>query len=712
MVVNGHVDGELARSSFAQIVYHKYRRYLMSTSVHYLNVNPAQMRTRVGLQELAELAVQVKDGIDPNLALLLKPDGQGEFNVVSGHRRWLALMIAHIAYAGAQVSPVSVDEDVELMASTIGELCTVVEGFVKLDEEVYETLKGLVPESLTVPYALWDGAAADEVLLLIRANMGAEEPDLLGQANAYLEATQRGVSYDTLSQVTGRPVLWLEALVNVLDLPAIFRILVRDDLLDLAIVPELRGLEPNAIKALGRVMERKYRADKKRMAAQELPVSPYTAKVRLAVVQMGGPPPELPDRKDAEPKQYNKAAVALNLWQYALENSPVEVYEAIAVQSLDGHRINHLTGLMDTLALISSVGDYLDVDPNAWGRDTVRLSDAAAQEFLPSWACDTCAFIDLPAERVRHELPFPCRSKSTGVASGPCLHWVPKGERFAIRTPIGWRNGYKQVTTFKALLKEWEAQRKREQEAPAVLESGASVNMDELRDKIQSYMDTHTEFPFLVHHPWATPCERCAYHLEESPVKSAPDAPHCGWAKGRRRLRFEAYIPKDAGAVAALADIIPEGEALVPFYTWEELEVVKIPYLIPSCLQFKPVEQWAELIYEAAAEPPYSREILLQMLDEMALSVNRHAYAVDSRAALQFLTGRPEKSSANHRLTFRHRLKKEESFLNDRQLWTLFEWLLLEWLRVSVPGPQHVPFGGGQTVETRLMDFWTAMHKD
>jgi len=148
-------------------------------------------------------------------------------------------MVTEISVHNLRVNPAQMRTRVgvlERMERIIEDLCSVEDGFVLLDEGLYTFLQEQVPETLSVPYRLWDGSKEDEILLLIQANSGAEEPDLVGQALAYRAAIDTGISHERLAQVTGRPVRWLEALVFLLTLPAIFGELINDGLLDLSIV--------------------------------------------------------------------------------------------------------------------------------------------------------------------------------------------------------------------------------------------------------------------------------------------------------------------------------------------------------------------------------------------------------------------------------------------------------------------------------------------
>jgi hypothetical protein len=632
-----------------------------------LRVNEAQMRTRVAVAELARLAVQVSKGLDHNLPLLLRPDGHGGFTVVSGHRRWLALMIAFMAVADLSAEP-----DLEGMQAVIEDICDVDDGFVILDEGLYEFLQEQMPATLSVPYRLWDGSREDEILLLIKANSGAEEPDLLGQAVAYRAAVDARVSYEQLAQVTGRPAKWLKALVILLTFPAIFGELINDGLLDLSVVVDLTGLPKRQIKALAGALTARVGQDRKRLEEGQS-LRPYTNQVQLAILQMAIEP-EVPKRTEREPAGVNYAAAVQALWEKAREETPGQFYRALARHSLAGERLRVTARQVELLSEVPVVKECFEVKESAYGAREVLVTDEAIKSLYPDRECAGCAFIDLPAERVREELPLPCRSGPAGTAFRPCWHWAPKGRKFTLRTPWKWHLGGKLVTSLEDLQEEWQKQwdREHQPDTSSNLLSGSADSADAQRENIATYMQEHQGDRLDLTHPWATACAQCAHHLDKSPVKADPDAPHCAWAKGRRRLQFRAFVPCDEEGGGIL-------EGIIPF-----------------CLQYAPDQEWAHIVPEADTDPPFERGFLMDSMRELAESVNRNVYSTDDRGALQFLTGRPVKASANHRKTFRQRFDEEAPLLSDRQIWTLFQWLWLEWLRLQWHGDrQWVPFPDG-----------------
>lgn len=635
----------------------------MEASVRDLRVNEAQMRTRAAVAELARLAAQVQKGLDPNLALLLRPDGHGGFVVISGHRRWLALMIAFLTLADLEeghTAPAS------LMQVTIEDVCGSEDGFVLLDEELYTFLQEQMPETLTVPYRLWDGLPMEEVLLLIKANSGAEAPDLVGQARAFAIAHARGVPYDRLARVTGLPMGQVRTMIEMLALPDIFLQLLNDELLRLEVIPPVFGLSQIQVKALAEALKIRVVQDAERLPEGQS-LQNYTNQVELAILQMAIEP-EVPKRTQQAPESVNRAITVQAIWERARAEAPDQLYRAIAIESLAGQRLTAIARQVDLLAKVPVVQDCFEVHEGSYGNMEIMVTDEAMKAMSPDRECAGCAFIDLPAERVHKELPLPCRSGPAGSAFRPCWHWTPKGRKLYIRTPMAWRHGYQAVHSFQELLKEWQAQYDREQQPRPLdhLLSGAVENVDVQRQNIQAFMEQHLDGRFDQLHPWATVCARCAHHLDKSPLKSDPEAPHCLWAKGRRRLQFRAFVPLDAGGK-------DQSEGIIPF-----------------CMQFSPDQEWAHIVPEAVTPPPFSRGPMLLLLKRLAQSVNRNVYSTDCRAALQFLTGRPAKASANHRQTFVERLIQEEALLSNLQIWTLLQWVIFEWQRVETGSSQQM----------------------
>lgn len=620
-----------------------------------LRVNPAQMRTRIRVEALISLASSLGHGFDPSLHLLVR-GREGDFVVVSGHRRWLAAMIANLTegedYKNVIDAYCRPDED----------------GWIELSDSLYSELADLVEEGLTVPVEEWTGGDQAEILTLIKANLGAEEPDLVGQAYAFHAALQRAVTLDELAEAVGMPISWVNAMLAVPNLPVIFQKLINDRRLGLGVAPLLAALDIKLLNGLARALE----VDLKRDNAPVV----YTARIKLALAHLKYTP-GVPDADSVRPSEYNRARVIQALWKQAEEDSD-ELNTIIASRALKGWALSP-SSAAEAISNMPSMGEYFIPPGNLHQHyNAYQMLSKEVLEQLLDVSCDTCAFNDLPEQRLVSNLDIDCRKPE--FESGPCFHWAQKGKAFKMRTPWYWHQGGTTVQSLSELLSYWKGQAKHEAGVdfkPPKSQKEKAEGVKEQRAAIRAYMENHARLPFAVDHPWASACDRCGFHLDKSPVKSAPDAPHCHWSRGRHRLSFDAFLLED--------DLI---------------------YAIPACRQFGPAGPWSDIIPESAAPTAFERELCLKAIEELSKAANRQIHSADSRGVLQFLTGRPLKASTNHKRTFKACLKKEQKALSDDQLWTLFQWVMLDWMRMNSHMTKiYVPLYDGGHREGTLMMF-------
>ena len=669
-------------------------------SIRQLRVNPAQMRTRTRVRELAQLALQVSQGLDPALRLLVRLyAGQAgevldheEFVVLSGHRRWLAMMVAALTPGG----------DLDQMVETIRAYCEPQDSWVFLRPELYQRLADLVGE-VTLPIEIWEGTNAEECLTLIRANMGPEEPDLLGMGHAFQEALSRDVSLEELARAAGMPESMIKAIIEVDRLPGIFQSLINDGRLALETVPDLLRLDDVQLISLAWAMG--ICSDPEQ--ADGIPPENYTSLVKHAIAQMCFDPVPTA-RDDCRPAEHNTAHVVRHLWQRAIDETPAPFYREVATRSLNGLRTDTGQALMKILSDMPELASFFADTYYGAG-----LKDSAL-DLLPEEAeCATCAFHCLPDKLLTREFEIPCRDSGktrTLPEASVCWHWTPEGDPFSIRTPYYWEVGAKEIKSKRALINAWEKQQAYE-EKEAVTPMSSTTGKDEIkvqRQAIAFYMERHSQPPFILDHPWATSCARCRHHLDKSPVKSAPDAPHCQWSKGRRSLAFDAYVPSEGGAISGTGLIVPS-DGSIALDEWDKFDPSQTAWMIPACRQFAPVGEWPDLIPEADTPPPYPRPVLVDLLRNLVRNTNKNVWATDQRAALQFLTGRPEKASANHKHSFESAFNKAREDLSDSQIWTLVQWVTLEWLRTRTHTTMQYVIGDA-IVECSLMGFTTALN--
>jgi len=638
---------------------------MLDANINQLRVNPAQMRTRIRVGLLAQLAVQVRHGLDRSLPLLARRDGD-DLVVISGHRRWLARMI----------STLSPDRTIGAMRDAILNVCSgyIEDGWVLLSEPLYDHLVGMITDvELTLPVQVWTGMGQEEILTLIRANAGSEAPDLRGQTHAFQAALRWGISARDLAQTAGLPEGMVQAILDSGDLPPVFQDLLNDELLDLSITPKLFELSTTQLTALARALE-------KHIEESESKDKDYTGLIRLVITQLQYQPPTR-NRKDVTPQEYNSAYIFHALWQKAAEECPEHLWAAVSRRVLDyGNRIDTAQRTLEILGQVPALEKYL-IRQGQW----VAGVSEKGLDLLPEEAsCSNCIFAQLPQdEYLANELEIPCRETKKGFPqAGRCIDWAPADQPFRYRTPYYWDPGYKELRSSAALLKAWSAQKEADQTGAKRLAKSSRADIEDQRAAIRQFMEQHSRPPFILDHPWATACERCRHHLDKSPVKSAPDAPHCAWARGRRTLVFDALVPDTEG---------------------------EVEWAIPWCRQFGPSAPWSELLPEEG-EAPFSREVLVEMIRLLGRRISPDVYSTDHRAALQFLSGRPEKSSANHRRTFGNAFEDAVEELSDQQLWTLLRWLWLEWTRVKgLRRTQFVPVQGTE-VECRYLRFQDALN--
>lgn len=629
-----------------------------------LRVNPAQMRTRVRIGLLAQLAVQVQDELDSSLPLLARRDGD-DLVVISGHRRWLARMIAYL----------SPDKSISGMRDTILDVCSgyIENEWILLSESLYDQVVSMLANmDLTLPVQVWAGSEQDEVLTLIRANAGPEAPDLRGQAHAFHEALGRGLTIQVLARTAGLPEKMVQAILDSGELPHVFQQLLNDELLDLSITPKLFELNAAQRTALAQATEAYI---KEATNAEE----DYTNLVSLAITQLQFEPP-LYDRRDETPREYNSAYLLRALWKKAIEEAPDHLWAAIARWALDYKRqIDTMQRILELLGHVPALGDYLI----RRGHYTEGVNDKTLALLPEEASCSNCIFASLPQDKyLDKELELPCRSQQAFPQANCCTDWAPPDQPFHYKTSWWWEKGYKDLRSSKALLKAWQGQLAFEQNKPGPAAKPSKPDIEDQRAAIRQFMEQHTQPPFILDHPWATSCTKCRHHTEDSPVKSAPDAPHCTWSKGRRQLTFDALAPDEKG---------------------------EVKWIIPWCRQFGPAKPWSELLPEEG-EAPFSREVLVEMSRLVGRKVSTDAYSTDCRGALQFLTGRPEKSTANHRRTFTANFDKAVKELSDQQLWTLLQWLWLEWARrAGTRRTRFVPIEGTE-IQCRYLRFTDALN--
>lgn len=636
----------------------------MNVPVQDLRCNVAQMRTGTRLAGLAQLAVQVQAGLDPALHLIGKDRDDGLVDIISGHRRWMACMVAHLALK-AQFDTESALGLAEAFIKQEIPVDLNRPDWVRLLPETYYRLAEMCP-GLALPIEIWEGQQADEIALLIAANVGSEEPDLVGMGKTFIKAVEADMSFGDLARITGRPVAMVEAIAEVPMLPDILQNLVRDGRLSLTVVPDLVRLDSRQAQGLGQAVKNLSRDG--RLETHDL-----TNKVRVAISNMSYTPQEF-SRAEVSAEKYNEACIARHLWGIALGGSkPQLVYEEMAREALLGYApLRDGQALMDFLMGVKALSKY--VTPH---RGISSKFGDEALAFLPEDVnCATCAYAQLPEHKLNRDFPAPCREGKV-PQNGRCIYGVPASEKFSIAIPWLWnKNAGTTVHKVQDLLAAFEGQRAYEESIK--VEARPEANIETQRQDISHFVAAHVKVRFLQDHPWATNCAACKFHLEQSPVKADSGAPRCRWAKGRRVLHFEAYVDHDSGD------------------------------LIAACRQYGPARSWAEIVPEGAG-CALSREAMLGILKILAREYGRTTYGPESRGILQFLTGRPEATKDDHRQSFATALKQCQAGLSDAQLWTLVWWATLDYARKMDSNETFVPISSGETRRFELLPLRVAL---
>lgn len=198
---------------------------------------------------------------------------------------------------------------------------------------------------------------------------------------------------------------------------------------------------------------------------------------------------------------------------------------------------------------------------------------------------------------------------------------------------------------------------------------------------IRHFMQTHTDFNTA--HPFATPCARCRWKRDSSPVVSKPSAPPCEWAKGNRKLGFELLTAraKETGFQS-----------------------------VPVCRQFKPAAEWQEIIPPFPHDVPMPPQWIVHRIYTLVENAQRRSYGSYGELdpmPFEFLTGRPFATSENYDAWFKEQFENAVGDLSLKQLWTLYLWATAEWERVRSAQTILLPVNNqsAQFVDVRAMRY-------
>lgn len=473
-----------------------------------LRVNDAQMRTRCSREKMIQLAVSIKSaGLDPTQPIIVGALENHTRQVISGHRRWLALMIATFM---EEATP-------KEAARVIKEKLNPKDGFISLDNEVYYKLAAEV--DIEISCQIFEGNSEEMILTLLRAGGGAEEPDLLGLSHAFNIALNEGINERRLAANNGLSLTAVRSIIALSQIDPRIAQKIQDGVLGLSACRPILSLPtPQCAAMVEAIIDKKHDG----ISTKRVVKAVRTLKA------FKGFSANLESTKAAQ----NQTLALQCLWDKSIEDDAeitwsIAAKEALNYRSLTGTRwLTQLDNPDDRRFTLQRASYY-----------PVELDPDALAAMVPELTCETCLLKGLPEERLHRDLELPCRRK-TWTGHG-CFNHRPS-EPLKYSLPWYWHGKAKIVKTMKELLKAWRAQKRYEDKTVPV--TGKDIQAQ--RNLIRRFMESCELPQFHFSHPWATRCSTCKWHLDQSPTKN-PDLPYCQWADRRRRIDFKVRVPTD-----------------------------------------------------------------------------------------------------------------------------------------------------------------------
>ncbi|MEE8307966.1 MAG: hypothetical protein V3R81_11925 [Gammaproteobacteria bacterium] len=307
---------------------------------------------------------------------------------------------------------------------------------------------------------------------------------------------------------------------------------------------------------------------------------------------------------------------------------------------------------------------------------------------IPAMSCATCQIAAAlnAAPRCEFSPGYPCQQ---GVGATYCRLAVAPGDAVVIyigrhqadahAIEDGAATYYNDVELFKTALEAWAeahpeaGERDKKDDTPE-----ATTAADAGRARIRSYMHWHDKKGWLIDHPLAARCGDCEHKRSNSPIKDS-SAPHCEWARGRKKVAFHVWMRSDESNIK-----------------------------IPWCQQFAPRLGWADILPEYPGKMPFQRDWFYALIDQHADTYRYNSYT-GSTGMLETLTGRPMKSTENHTEWFGQQFEQYRDSLSDGQLVTLFLLVMAYWSHQrDSRGHVHdvlIPMPGGLIPAWKLQDW-------
>ena len=653
---------------------------MLTTTLNNFHAHPAQMRTTYDLDALASLTLQIyQRGLDNWQPVVAAPNGNG-FNIISGHRRYMADLLAYLVRAWA-----ADNEGIEVTIEIIRTLIAArVEALGSLDALLTDLLTSYGSEEIAfVPFK---GSPKAEILALQAANFGSETPDALGIAHSFRQAVVAGASPEEIARNAGQHLNYVHNHLALTKIPPELAQRIASGQLPMSVATAVAALPKSKRTGLSIFI---LANDTNKLTAKAIKACASKLKAWSGLVQ-----PLIVKHQS----QRNIARVLVRLWTQAVEAYPDDAYAAATMLI---YRNQHEEPWQNQ--------DKLTLWFQVLGGDTYFANGriqwtAVLQHLLPEVTCQACPIAQLPAQILHSDLSqgdsgalgMPCRSVETNPANGRCLHGLAPNDPFDVLVPWDWGDhlGILHETDYRAksyddLLQAWQAQAAKEQAeeeaasgkvevasseakhaatasatsstaTPTATTTSQSANTSAplppntsesspiaiQRHQIATFIQTHEQF--ASSHPFATPCTHCRHKLDKSPTKD-DTVPHCTWAGRPRRVAFQQLKSKEKQAP-----------------------------IIPVCRQFAPKDPWSERIPTHPSPCTVPRDWLQTNILNLVKQINR----MGDRNAFEFLTGRPLRNSENYGNWFNEQFASQSGELSNEQLFTLFIWAHSEWQRL------------------------------
>jgi ParB-like chromosome segregation protein Spo0J len=696
---------------------------ISKTQARHLQQHPAQMRTVLDVEEMVVLTLQMATrGWDEWQPLVGALNSDGTIRVISGHRRWLAALLA------AEVHSRNGTEEIgeEFVRQVIGQVAAEASG---KQADAEDAGKMVCPQcgcavEEEVDDNAWEGYAEEEeddevedlsepetYFYCPTCDAVVEEPVTAGFVRAAasadliraydLLATRHGdvevpwVSFDGSDQkaevlalqaanfgqetpdLLGQARSYLAALqagatekeiAANLGLPETH---VRAVLALTQVPPQLAEAIAGGEIALGVAVE----VAKLPQAAQRQGVAqflhqwsnPTVESVAQVVSAIKTWTPAAATLDEQNPRKRNAARLLPALWAKALATDAPSAWATVA-------RISMQRGYYDT--------SWFKTEP------AYDSAEAALAALAPEATCEHCRLRELLAavpegDRSRFSRHYPCLNPKEATA-GTCLHGIFAGDPFLVVVPWSWGDhpGVKRTGSGDwccTSAEDFQAAVSTAQAAGLPVQAGdrdgepnrGSSGYDDY------YARSAVETPKDVRQQRVLIRSFMAHYAELSGA-SHPLATRCDQCQHRldaSPVKSDPNAPHCAWA---------RGRRNVMFLIRApEDEGAGYPE-VPLCVQYASARGWKDTIPVHPNPPKVPREWLAGLIKGQVTAIAHNSYGRgNSRLTGEILTGCPMKADEQHNTWLVEGLEREIGNLSDGQLWTLLMWTTGDWFRVN-----------------------------